>query len=363
MNRSAWATQEGVDQIMLASPIASLGTRYLVFQQSASAFYAHIHEGQRVLALGLYGTIAVAIIGITVSNVRREHAVRRDEAQLGALLHNAHDIIVLVDSDRRVTYVSSAIETVLGRSPVGWTGRAVPSIVHPGDADRLQVFLRTADEGSPRTIRDVRLPDHEGCFRWFDVHASSSSDNPALASTVLTWHEIGERRRLCEELDYQATHDPLTDLYNRAAFIDRLERLANGEKVGSPFVVLYIDLNDFKPINDTYGHVVGDEILRAVSARLCSVTRAADTVSRMGGDEFAVLLPGADGSLARSTADRVLDAIAQPVAGSRKITIGAAVGIAVGKAGTGDPDRALRDADLAMYAAKRRTRGQDAAAD
>ncbi len=182
--------------------------------------------------------------------------------------------------------------------------------------------------------------------------------------------EVAERKRLEEVARHQAGHDPLTGLPNRLLFMDRIAEAANhSERRRDPSALLYIDLDGFKPVNDRYGHVVGDEALKIVAKRLRDSTRKSDTCARLGGDEFAVIMSGAPAGAAEAMAQNLCDklrepyVVSQPDGTEEKLSLGASIGIAM------FPDRDLgqadklssierietliRFADQAMYAAKK----------
>jgi diguanylate cyclase (GGDEF)-like protein len=171
---------------------------------------------------------------------------------------------------------------------------------------------------------------------------------------VWSFRDVSEHRRLAAELAHQAFHDALTGLANQALFRDRvghaLERLGRD---GSRVAVLFIDLDDFKRVNDSLGHSAGDEMLVTVAARISSCLRAGDTASRLGGDEFAVLIDDVrDDGDAVALAERILEALRRPTAvGAGPVGTASSIGIAYGEPGM-DVDELLRNADLAMYTAK-----------
>ncbi len=162
---------------------------------------------------------------------------------------------------------------------------------------------------------------------------------------------VNERTR---QLRFQAFHDPLTGLPNRALILDRMESmLARARRDGVPVATMFLDIDDFKDINDTLGHDAGDQLLAEVGARLTGLLREADTVGRLGGDEFVVLVEGASlAAGAEAVADRILDALRAPfpMPGGVPLNIRASIGIATGAQGT--PEELLRDADIALYRAK-----------
>ena len=179
-------------------------------------------------------------------------------------------------------------------------------------------------------------------------------DDRQLQSVVGTITDISERKRLEEALRQQAFHDPLTRLANRARFTDRLEHaMSRAMRSETGFAVLFMDLDDFKSINDRYGHSIGDLTLVEVARRLESCLRPGDTAARFGGDEFAILLEDLEAvEGASDVAARVLQALSVPLVWDRKeLSLQASMGIAFGREPLG-PDEILRNADVAMYAAK-----------
>jgi diguanylate cyclase (GGDEF)-like protein len=279
---------------------------------------------------------------------------------------------------------------------LGWTGTqidparilAAPLATHPGDA----VVFAYHQGSNSATIRAGKVPAHAESTTidlhngWqVDVLSPSTSQGVLSNSTslaillggialslllALLVYVLGTSRSRAlalvsertDQLRHQAMHDTLTGLPNRALILDRLgQMLAQSRRRRVPVAVLFIDLDDFKDINDTMGHRAGDELLVAVGARLGTAVREGDTVGRLGGDEFVVLTmaatPGAD---AEVVADRVLGALSPPVtlpSSDVALTIHASIGIAEGDHGT--PEELLQDADIALYQAK--ARGKDRA--
>jgi diguanylate cyclase (GGDEF)-like protein len=183
-----------------------------------------------------------------------------------------------------------------------------------------------------------------------------------VRSVVVTTRDVTAQKQLEAQLQHNAFHDALTGLANRALFTDRLEHaLARTDRGQTPVAVLFVDLDDFKAVNDGSGHGAGDALLIAVADRLRRVLRPGDTVARLGGDEFAVLLEDAGSHHAEATAQRLLAVLTEPFpVAEADVRISASVGIAVGAAGLHDPDELLRHADVAMYAAKEAGKGRSA---
>jgi len=169
--------------------------------------------------------------------------------------------------------------------------------------------------------------------------------------------DVAARRRLEAELQFQAAHDPLTGLANRRRFVAHLDALlaAHGDRATS---LLFLDLDDFKTVNDSLGHAAGDQLLAVVAARIAAATRPGDLAGRLGGDEFGVVLPDADAAVASQVAERVLASIASPVTiDARTVGVTASVGVAVRMGGESAAD-VIRNADLAMYQAKAAGKGR-----
>jgi diguanylate cyclase (GGDEF)-like protein/PAS domain S-box-containing protein len=228
-------------------------------------------------------------------------------------------------------------------------------VVHPEDrktvSERLEAALK---EGEPYDFehRMVR-PDGEVrvVHRRAEVVRDESGEPLRMVGTV---HDVTERKALEERLEHQALHDPLTGLPNRTLFMDRLgHALSRARRRGDEVAVLFMDLDNFKVINDSLGHRAGDRVLVAAGKRVRRALRPEDSVARLGGDEFIILLEGVDGAAAARAAERVLEQLRPPLsAGGRQLFVSASVGIALGGADAKRATDLLRDADLAMYRAK-----------
>lgn len=191
-------------------------------------------------------------------------------------------------------------------------------------------------------------------------------DHGEVTNYIGTFRDITSRKEREARLQHLSHQDPLTDLPNRALFLDRLDQsIRRARRLGRQFAVLFIDLDDFKAVNDTAGHLLGDRALKEVAKRLAGVVRDMDTVARLGGDEFAILLSdiGARDQVA-ALAARVLEVLSHPVQLSgRSCSCGCSIGIAFGPLRDDDPERVLERADAAMYVAKRSGGGRYAFAD
>jgi diguanylate cyclase (GGDEF)-like protein/PAS domain S-box-containing protein len=286
-----------------------------------------------------------------------EAAVRQSEERFRSLVQNASDLITVIDPDTTVRYQSPAIRRVLGFDAESALGGRLADVVHP--EDRAQFLAALGDLMSrPGSVAtgEGRVQDSNGDWRYLEFTGTDQREHPSILGIVLNVRDVTERRRLEDQLRHQALHDPLTQLGNRTRFADRLDHaLTRGERSGESVAVLFLDLDDFKGINDSLGHSVGDGLLVQVAGRIKASVRPSDSVARLGGDEFAVLLEDISGENdATNTADRIFDALRETFrVEGEEIAVRASVGIATNCADRScDAERLLRHADIAMYAAK-----------
>ncbi len=223
----------------------------------------------------LVAIVVVTVAGLTRAILRQDQAIRRDGARLQTLLHESHDIIINLNRAGCPTFISSAIENLLGYPVQTRIGLPLVELVHPEDRAGMHDFLAERHRGNPASLLDIRLGTADGGYRWFDIEVGvwrpASGPGYLDGGLLLTCHEVGERRQLQEQLRQRATRDPLTGLANRLALTELLDCLARQQ---TPFTILLVDLDDFKPVNDTFGHQTGDDVLRTIAARLTEVLRS-----------------------------------------------------------------------------------------
>jgi diguanylate cyclase (GGDEF)-like protein/PAS domain S-box-containing protein len=230
--------------------------------------------------------------------------------------------------------------------------------VHPDDAPRLRAELEALLSGSaPRLESEHRLRHADGTWRWVLVRALALRDRGTRASRLAgSITDISARKRAEEELRRAAMHDGLTGLVNRAYFLESLERaVARVQRRPDRAIgLLFLDLDRFKQVNDSLGHLAGDRLLCSIARRLQSCVRPGDVLARLGGDEFAVLLDDIrDPVDAVGVAERMQDALQMPLLSEgTEVVVTASIGIAFGGIGLEGAEELLRDADLAMYRAK-----------
>jgi diguanylate cyclase (GGDEF)-like protein/PAS domain S-box-containing protein len=307
-------------------------------------------------------TGAVAVATDVTDRFQVERELERREAKFRALVQHSSDMTLVVDRKGFVLYASPAAERRLGihlgddlRGSSGWLV----------DADDRDTSLRTftAVRATPGAVERmegrIRLVDGTWCH--VEAILTNLFHELAVGGIVCNMRDISERKAAEQQLLWQAFHDPLTGLPNRALFLDRLTgALARSERRGSAVAVLFLDIDHFKIINESLGHEAGDGLLRSLTRRLAGALRPDDTVARFGGDEFTVLCEGVDQEREpMAIAERLSTALSAPFAvGEREVFLSTSIGIAVATGGNGFAETMLRDADAAMYRAKQRGRNR-----
>ncbi|MFY1634051.1 putative bifunctional diguanylate cyclase/phosphodiesterase [Solwaraspora sp. WMMB335] len=285
---------------------------------------------------------------------------RRDaEAYFRTLVQNSADIILIVDDQDRIRYASPALEAVLGRTATA--GIAVTELVNPVDHDQAAAGLALVrSSGEPHDWPDWQLRHADGSAVQMEVSCRDLRADRTVNGLVVTLRDVTERRRLERELTHRAFHDSLTGLANRVLFHDRVHQaVARAQRGAHTVGVLFIDLDDFKVVNDTMGHAAGDELLAAVADRLTGILGCVDAAARLGGDEFAALVDdAADSAAVEQVAQRIVSAFAEPFRLAGRMVGGAvSVGVAT-TSDAADTDELLRHADLALYVAKGAGKGR-----
>src|SRR5581483_9851262 len=279
---------------------------------------------------------------------------QRSEERFRSLVQSSWDVIAVTDVDSTIRYVSPSLSRVLGYEPPHMVGRTLRDFIHPDDrATCGKAHVETLAMGRS-AVSECRIQHRDESWCYMEVTTTNLIQDDNVGGIVVNLRDVTDRRKLEEELRHQAFHDPLTSLANRALFQDRTSHaLARAQRQGEPVAVLFLDIDDFKMVNDSLGHLAGDHMLKAVAQRIGSCVRPSDTAARFGGDEFAVLLEDTPVDEARRIAERVLNSLQEPfVVLGREMYVSASIGIAPASTDGIDPVELLRDADVAMYAAK-----------
>jgi diguanylate cyclase (GGDEF)-like protein/PAS domain S-box-containing protein len=308
------------------------------------------------------GIVAIVLLGWRHQRLRRRAALAeqhrtmesRSDRRIRALLEHANDVLTVIGPDLRVRWQASSLRRMLGHDPSAIIGRPITEIIAADEADRVQAFLTLAAKRAGSHRIGTRARHAAGGSRELEIVADNRLDDPAVAGIVLSMRDVTEQKALEAELRHQAFHDPLTGFANCLLFEDRLQHaIARAARSDRSCAVLFLDLDDFKLVNDRYGHARGDALLRDLALRLGRIVRPSDTAARLGGDEFAILMDGLERpDDAQSIAQRVSDALGYPfVIDGEEVSISASIGIAVGDGLENGPEL-LKHADMAMYAAK-----------
>jgi len=286
---------------------------------------------------------------------------RRSEARFQTLVQNASDVILIVRPDTTIVYQTPSVQKILGYAPGELDGQPFTSLIHPDDIEQALAGYTAVAIGSGTSVTALwRVKHLDGSWRHIEVITTNLLDDPTVEGMVLTMRDVTERMGLEEELKHQAFHDALSGLANRALFRDRLEHaLLRAARSGASLAVLFIDLDDFKLVNDSLGHGAGDELLVTVAERIGAALRAGDTAARFGGDEFAVLLEQtASPDEAYEVANNIIAALSEPVTiGVHDLVPRASIGVVLSSSGD-DPADLMQAADVAMYAAKAGGKGR-----
>jgi diguanylate cyclase (GGDEF)-like protein/PAS domain S-box-containing protein len=289
---------------------------------------------------------------------------QKSEARFRSLVAHSSDLITLLDRSGVVTYQSPSIERLLGYAASEVEGQRFGELLAETDRARLEkLVVGKAGPGSESHTFECSLRHADGRWLQFEVQHTQLLEDEHVQGVVLNSRDISERKAFEDQLAHQAFHDPVTGLANRALFADRVAHaLRSTVRTGSLIAVMFIDLDDFKTVNDSLGHQAGDSVLKEVARRLENSIRPSDTVARFGGDEFAVLLDGIEGSdEAAMISDRLLADLEEPwKVDGKQVYPRASIGICISDEDllTQDAEELLRNADVAMYMAKGDMKGR-----
>jgi diguanylate cyclase (GGDEF)-like protein/PAS domain S-box-containing protein len=285
-----------------------------------------------------------------------ELALEKERAQV--TLASIADAVITTDGDGRIDYLNPVAEQLTGWRQDEARGRPLESVFHTRGA----AADPAGEPDASAKARDGVLVSRTGGEIAIDQSvAPISAENGEVLGSVLVFHDVSQQRRMVLEMSHQATHDALTGLLNRRAFEDRLEDLLVRARLhGHAHVMLYLDLDQFKIVNDACGHAAGDQLLRQLSALVSRETRTSDSVARLGGDEFGVLLQQCGVDDALPIAQKLLQLVNdfRFVWKERTFTIGASVGLVPITAAAESVAAILTAADAACYAAKDKGRNR-----
>ncbi len=292
------------------------------------------------------GAFVVFIVFRTVRLLRRQEL---DNRRFTSLVRNSSDLVTLIGADT----------TLLGHGPETLEGTSFAELIHPDQAARALEFILGEKTDCPF---EISLRRSDGTWLETETLRTNLLHDESVQGIVLNTRDTTERKAFLNQLEHHAFYDSLTGLANRALFRDRVNHaLSQARRSSNAVAALFLDVDDFKVVNDTHGHGVGDSLLTAIGGRLRSCLRGGDTVSRFGGDEFAILLEESTDVAPVEVANRILHALEAPFRiDGHELHVRASIGVAYanGREGDAATEELLRNADIAMYVAKNQGKGR-----
>lgn len=334
--------------VILGYPLIQAGSRNVLLSLGAD-------DRTAVEFSDLFSAVAIGL-GVYVASRQQQvllHGISASEAHFRLLAESAADVI-LEARDGIIRWVSPALTPCLGWPPDAWVGHPLRAFTHAGDVAIADALDRRIEQGRTE-VANLRMRAQDGSHHWIEIHAgpaigSDGSSDGIVASFRVIDLEVEAHRRL----EHRATYDSLTGALLRDSAFERLQAIGQQPRVaGIETAVLFVDIDRFKAVNDTMGHSAGDAVLRAVAERIRSALRSGDSVARMGGDEFLVVLEGLhDLDEAVAIANKIRNTCATPVATPEG---GVSVSLSIGITLSGNAessDAIVARADAAMYEAK-----------
>jgi diguanylate cyclase (GGDEF)-like protein/PAS domain S-box-containing protein len=286
--------------------------------------------------------------------------VEGSEARFRSLVQHASDVVMVIDGHLRFSYLSPSVARLLGYQPDELAGVSLTRLLHIDDVAHA-AWLNGNDPLSGPQAVELRLRHANGEWLTMEVTVTDLRTDAAVEGIVLTGRDVTDRKALEVELRHRALHDALTGLANRELFIERMVQALGPHPHADvdTVAVVFIDLDDFKTVNDAMGHMIGDRLLVETARRLRGCVRSTDTAARLGGDEFAVLVTDISGPKEMEIlAQRILSGLGEPVIiEGQDVRVRATIGVATNQAGVSTAEQLLRNADRAMYAAKQQGKG------
>ncbi len=311
-----------------------------------------------VLAATLLVVFGQALATREVVGLNREVATRRFDERLTELVRRSSDMIAIIDREGIIRYASPSSEVLLGASPNDLDGRRIDDVLGHAGVQLRALFEEVLRSPQSEKTASFSIPQESGEKRSYKMVIANLCHVESIGGVTLNIRDTTDATRLNDQLRTLAFHDPLTLLANRSLFSDRVHQAVKRIADGMTPAVLFIDLDNFKTVNDSLGHSAGDALLRNFAHRLVQCTRAGDTVARLGGDEFAVLIdhaPNIDAAMA--VARQITDVCRQPFdLDGKQVHVGASIGVALADRAS-NVERLMRNADAAMYSAKSHDKG------
>ncbi len=291
-----------------------------------------------------------------------ESALEQREKRFRTIVEKSWSGVVLLDGELRFSYAGSSTSHLIGYDESELLGRSIFDFVHPRDVEAARkVFGDILSMPNHESHGELRFRHKSGMWIWLEGFSQNLLHEESVGAVVLNYRDVSQRKETEKQLEYRAYYDSLTALPNRLLFRDRLvNSLSHARRNRVGLAVMYLDVDHFKLVNDGLGHSFGDALLADIAKRLQSSLRASDTISRIGGDEFSVLLPeivNAEG--VAGVARKVLDSLQRPFSvDGHELFVTASIGISCFPSDGEDAETLLKCADAALYRAKELGRNQ-----
>jgi diguanylate cyclase (GGDEF)-like protein/PAS domain S-box-containing protein len=293
---------------------------------------------------------------------RAEHALAQREKRFRTIVEKSWSGVVLLDSEMRFSYAGSSTQYLIGYDEQELIGRDFFEFVHPRDEAAARKSLAAVlDTHNREAHGELRFRHKNGTWVWLEGFSQNLLHEPSVNGIVVNYRDVSQRKETEKQLEYRAYYDSLTGLPNRLLFRDRLvNSLAHARRNKVGLAVMYIDVDHFKLVNDGLGHSFGDALLADVARRFEGALRASDTISRIGGDEFSILLPEVvNAEAVAGVARKILDSLQRPFrVEGHDLFVTASIGISCFPADGDDAETLLKCADAAMYRSKELGRNQ-----
>ena len=315
--------------------------------QVHSTIYARDDDGEPLIEIGSIHKMD--------KDREAERALQQKDKYYRTLVENSYDCILMHDKNGLVTYISPSVTRVTGYTEEDLLGKTLEGFIYEDDREDASHNLRYVSENpGASSVVERRIRHKNGEILWIESRLANHLDDPDIQGVTINFHVITGRKEAEEEIHRLANYDTLTGLANRHLLQTCLFRdIESCATKNSKLALMYVDLDRFKQINDTLGHTTGDHLLKSVSDFMRKCIRTGDTLARVGGDEFAIVLPNIDAPQAQAIAERLLRYLKNPIkAGPHRVQTGASIGISMYPDHSEDAEDLFRFADMAMYSAK-----------